>query len=231
MTNPATIDIQDGVATITLDDGKANAFGFAMLDALDACLTEAIEGSEVIVLTGRPGIMCAGFDLKVMREAPDQAGDMVRKGGEFLLRLFSAPQPVLIASTGHGIAAGGLLMLAADYRIGVAGATRYGLNESAIGMVLPPYGMSLARFKLDNRALDKAVVGAELFLPEQANDVGYLDEVVAEADFAARVAEKVAYFKELDSAAYAGNKKYIRGALIKEIRADLDAGLGMNVSA
>ena len=230
MTNPATIDIKDGVATITLDDGKANAFGFAMLEALDACLTEAIDGADVIVLTGRPGIMCAGFDLKVMREAPDQAGDMVRKGGELLLRLFSAPKPVLIASTGHGIAAGGLLMLAADYRIGVAGDTRYGLNESAIGMVLPPYGMSLARFKLDNRTIDKAVVGAQLFLPEEAAEVGYLDEVVAEADFDASVAEKVAYFKQLDGAAYAGNKKYIRGALIEEIHAGLDAGQGMNVT-
>lgn len=230
MITPATIDIKDGVATITLDDGKANAFGFAMLEALDTCLSKAIDEAEVIVLTGRPGIMCAGFDLKVMREAPEQASDMVRRGGEFLLKLFSAPKPVLIASTGHGIAAGGLLMLAADYRIGVAGDTRYGLNESAIGMVLPPYGMSLARFKLDNRSIDKAVVGAQLFSPEEATDVGYLDEVVAEADFAARVAEKVAYFKQLDGPAYAGNKKYIRGEMSAEIRADLDTGKGMNVS-
>ena len=53
------------------------------------------------------------------------------------MRIFSSKKPIAIASPGHGIAAGGLLMLAADYRIGVDGDSRYGLNESAIGMVLP----------------------------------------------------------------------------------------------
>lgn len=229
MSTHASVAIEDGIATITLDDGKANAFGFAMMEAINACLDEAEEKADVIVLTGRPGITCAGFDLKVMRETPKEASKMVKLGGELLLRLFATPKPLIIAASGHGIAAGGLLMLTSDYRIGLQGDARFGLNESAIGMVLPPFGIELARFKLDNRKLDASAVNAELFLPDAAIDVGFLDEVCTEADFAARVSEKAKQLQELDSRALAGNKKLIRGATIEKIAAGLQSGDGMQV--
>ena len=126
------------IATITLDDGKANALGFTMIEHINKALDEAEAGADVIVMTGREGVMTAGFDLKVMRNEPERVMDLVTQGGQLLVRIFASPKPVLLASTGHGIAAGALLMLAGDYRISMAGDFKYGLNESAIGMVLPP---------------------------------------------------------------------------------------------
>ena len=76
-----------------------------------------------------------------MQNDANKVPEMVGNGGRLLVRIFSSKKPVIIASPGHGIAAGGLLMLAADYRIGVDSESRYGLNESAIGMVLPPLAM------------------------------------------------------------------------------------------
>jgi enoyl-CoA hydratase len=229
MSSFATLSITDRIATLTLDDGKANAFGFAMMEAINTCLDEAEANADVIVLKGRPSIMCAGFDLKVMNNSPDDATQMVRLGGELLLRLFSCAKPVVISTSGHGIAAGGLLMLAADYRIGTQGEARYGLNESAIGMVLPPFGMDMARFKLNNQYLDASVVGAELYLPDAAVRVGYLDEVVAPENLDARTLEKAQALLELDGKAFAGNKKIIRGAAIEKIRAELETGAGLQV--
>ena len=230
MSAAATISITDRIATITMDDGKANAFGFDMMAAINACLDEAENAADVTILTGRPGIMCAGFDLKVMKNAPEDATEMVRLGGDLLLRLFGSKQPIIIAATGHGIAAGGLLMLSGDYRIAAAGDARFGLNETAIGMVLPPFGMDLARFKLNNQFLDAAVVGATLYSPEEAATVGYVDQVVAADKVMDCALEKATAIQQLDLTAYAGNKKIIRGAMIEKIAADLASGKGLKVS-
>ena len=224
------VEIEDGIATITLDDGKANALGFSMIEHINKALDEAEAAADVIVMTGREGVMTAGFDLKVMRNEPDRVMDLVTQGGQMLVRIFASPKPVLLASTGHGIAAGALLMLSGDYRISMAGDFKYGLNESAIGMVLPPYGMDLARFKLNQKFLDMAVVGADLYDPEMASQIGYTDEVAAADKFASRVREKAEYFKTLDAKAYTGNKRHIRQALADKMAADLKASSGEAVA-
>lgn len=221
MSEFAKVKIEEGIATITLDDGKANALGFTMIEHINKALDEAETGADVIVIAGREGVMTAGFDLKVMRNEPDRVMDLVTQGGQLLVRIFSCPKPVLLASTGHGIAAGALLMLTGDYRISMAGDFKYGLNESAIGMVLPPYGIDLARFKLDQKYLDMAAVGADLYDPEMARDIGYTDEVVVAGKFQARVREKAEYFKALDAKAYAGNKRLVRKTLAEKMEADL----------
>ena len=223
MSEFAKIEIESGIATITLDDGKANALGFTMIEHINKALDTAEADADVIVLTGRPGVMTAGFDLKVMRNEPDRVMDLVTQGGDMLVRIFGSDKPVIVASPGHGIAAGALLMLSGDYRIGVAGDFKYGLNESAIGMVLPPFGMDLARFKLNQKYLDIAVVGADLFGPKPASEIGFLDEVAAPDDFSARVREKAEYCKTLDGKAYAGNKREIRQSLVKKMTAELHA--------
>lgn len=231
MSDFATCQINDGIAVITMDDGKANAFSFDMMAAINTAMDEAEANADVIVLTGRAGVMCAGFDLKVMQNDAEKVPEMVGNGGALLVRIFSCKKPVIIASAGHGIAAGGLLMLSADYRIGIDGESRYGLNESAIGMVLPPFGYDLAVFKINNKYLDRCFIGAELIDPQTAVEASFLDEVVAPEDLMARAMEKAQELQKLDGKAYAGNKKLVRGALTDKMSADLksQAGLSVNV--
>jgi enoyl-CoA hydratase len=229
MTEFATCAIEDGIATITLDDGKANAFGFDMMAAINAAMDDAEANADAIIITGREGVMCAGFDLKVMQNDADKVPLMVGNGGRLLVRIFSSKKPIIIASTGHGIAAGGLLMLAADYRIGVDSESRYGLNESAIGMVLPPFGYDLAAFKINNKYLDRCFAGAELIDPATAIEASFLDEVVATDKPMDRAREKAAEMQKLDGRAFAGNKKLVRGALTEKMAADLESGKGLQV--
>lgn len=230
MTDFASCTITDGIALITMDDGKANAFSFDMMAALNAAMDEAEANADVIVITGRAGVTCAGFDLKVMQNEPEKVAEMVGKGGELLVRIFGCKKPVIIASAGHGIAAGGLLMLAADYRIGVEGDSRYGLNESAIGMVLPPFGYDLAVYKINNKYLDSCFVGAELMDPQTAVKAGFLDEAVAADALLERAMVKAAEMQKLDGKAYAGNKKLVRGVLTDKMTADLKSAKGLDVN-
>ena len=55
--------LQDKVAVIGLDDGKANAVGHAFVDAMTEGLDRAEKEASAVVLTGRRGVQ-RGFDLK-----------------------------------------------------------------------------------------------------------------------------------------------------------------------
>ena len=57
----ATLTIENEIAVITMDDGKANAINPAMLDALNAALDEAEKSAKAIVITGRPDRFSGGW--------------------------------------------------------------------------------------------------------------------------------------------------------------------------
>jgi enoyl-CoA hydratase/carnithine racemase len=56
----------DEVATITMDDGKVNALSRPLLTELGAALDRAAADGAVVVLTGRPGVLSAGFNRAVL---------------------------------------------------------------------------------------------------------------------------------------------------------------------
>jgi enoyl-CoA hydratase len=103
----ATLKIENDIAVITMDDGKANAISLVMLDAVNAALDEAEKSASVIILTGRPERFSAGFDLKFLAtSAPEDVRRLVNGGGKLAFRRFTSKQPIIIAATGHAIAMG-----------------------------------------------------------------------------------------------------------------------------
>jgi enoyl-CoA hydratase len=98
----------------------------------------------------------------------------------------AAPVPVLAACTGHALAAGALLLLAADYRIGEPGQYTLGLNETRIGIALPQFAVDMARVRLSTNRLVAATLCASIVGPEEACDYGYLDGIESEATAAAQ---------------------------------------------
>ena len=117
-----------------MDDGKANALGFAMLAQLAAALDTAERAATVLIICGRPGKFSAGFDLSVMGQGGAGMTRLLRCGAVTSQRLLAFPTPVILAVSGHALAMGALLLLSADYRIGIHGTYKLGLNEVAIGM-------------------------------------------------------------------------------------------------
>ncbi len=175
-----TCSISDDVATITIDDGKANALSHAVLAGIETALDEAEDGeAKVVLLQGRDGKFSAGFDLSVMTAGPTQARDLLGRGAELGLRLYELPVPVVFAVTGHALAMGGILQCCADVRIGAEGPYRIGLPEVRIGMPVPTFAVELCRDRLSPRWFTRAVLLGEGLDPSQALDAGFLDEVVA----------------------------------------------------
>lgn len=214
-----------------LDDGKANALSFAVFEALNAGLDRAEEAGKPLVIVGRPGKFSAGFDLTVMAAGGDSMFRLLRQGADLAIRLLTFSTPVVLAVSGHALAMGALLCLSADYRIGIAGPYKLGLNEVAIGMTLPWFGIELAKSGLEETQLSQAVGLAKIYDPEGAVAAGYLDEVVAGDALDSRVEEVVAGFANLNMQAHRATKERLRENLLERLeialRRDFGEGLGI----
>ena len=220
-----TTELNDGVLTISMDDGKANALGHDMLGALEEAFTQAQSDASAVVLVGRPGKFSAGFDLKVMLQSAEAAQGLLRPGATFLARLLEFPKPVVAACTGHAIAAGGMLLLASDIRIGMPGAFKIGLNEVANGMELPVFGMDLARFRVSTHHLNVATLQAHMYDPTTAVESGFLDRVTDADALLAEAQSEAARLGALPAHAYAGTKRRLRGEVAQHMRDTLEDDL------
>ena len=216
-----TFGVEDKVAVLRLDDGKANAVGHQFIDSMNEGLDRAENEASSVVILGRAGVFSAGFDLKVLSEGAEARKALVDKGAAMLLRLFRYPLPVITASSGHAIAAGALVLLAADSRLGANTESKYGLNETAIGMSLPPFGLEMAKCRISKRYQTEAIIQATLYSPEDAKKVGFIDEVVDQTALEQRAIDIAAKCAELPSQAYSQMKNDLRKDFIERIEASL----------
>ena len=213
----------DKVVCISVDDGRANAFSPSLLVALSQELAEAEADSEVgaAVIAGNQKAFFAGFDLDVIGSGDSKAiAEMTTAGGAFIRQAYGASLPVVAASTGHAVAAGALLLCGCDYRVGVDGPVKIGLNEVAIALTLPKWALLIASERLSKRYLQVSVANAQIFDGSGAVDAGFLDEVTTPDQVVDRAIEVAQGFAEqLDAKAYAATVRNLRGGLLGEMDA------------
>lgn len=206
MTELVTYELDDGIATITLNNGKANALSSDVFEAFHKALDQAEQDKAIVILTGQPGMFSGGYDLKEMQTGPKEAMALVKTGSTMARRLAAFPLPVIAACSGHAIAKGAFILLSVDYRIGVQGSFKLGLNEVAIGMTMHHAGIEIARHRLAPAFFYRAVVNAEIFDPKGAVVAGFLDETVAPEQLAERASAVAAQFRQLNLRAHRETK-------------------------
>ena len=224
-TSTVTCTIDDGVAVVRLDDGKVNVITHGVIADLHAALDQSLAGATAVAIIGREGKLSAGFDLKEMTATPEAAGALVGAGGRLLMRIYGHPQPVVLGVTGHALAAGALLALSCDTRIGTDGPAKIGLNETAIGLGLPHYAIELAQARLAVRHLVRGALQAELYDPDGAVEAGYLDRTVPAADLERTVIDEARRLGQLSGGAYRHTKLALHQALIDRVLEALDADM------
>ncbi len=180
MTNPVTYTLEDGVAHITMDDGKVNAMSPILLQAIHDAFDQAEQDKAVVLLSGNDRIFSAGFDMGVF--ATGTAEDIHRMmllGANLIVKLLSFPFPVVAACAGSAYPMGAFLLLSSDLRIGTTADIKIGLNEVRIGMTLPLFATELARYRLAPAYFNRTATTGELYGPEDAQRAGFLDKTVA----------------------------------------------------
>lgn len=209
--------LENGIATLTLNNGKVNAISPDVIAAFNAALDQAKTDRAIVIITGQPGILSGGYDLKVMTAGPKEAVALVTAGSTLARRLLSHPFPVIVACPGHAVAKGAFLLLSADYRIGVDGPFSIGLNEVQIGMTMHHAGIELARDRLRRSAFHRSVINGEMFDPKSAVDAGFLDKVVAAEELQGAALAAARQLKKINMNAHKNTKLKVRKALLEAL--------------
>ncbi|EUB72526.1 Enoyl-CoA hydratase/isomerase [Pseudomonas sp. GM41(2012)] len=209
--------LEDGIATLTLSNGKVNAISPDVIAAFNAALDQAVTDRAVVIITGTPGMLSGGYDLKVMTSGPKEAVALVTAGSTLTRRLLSHPFPVIVACPGHAVAKGAFLLLSVDYRIGVDGPFTIGLNEVQIGMTMHHAGIELARDRLRKSAFHRAVINAEMFNPQSAVDAGFFDLVVSAEELQGAALAAARQLKKINMTAHKNTKLKVRKALLERL--------------
>ncbi|MCG8294829.1 crotonase/enoyl-CoA hydratase family protein [Pseudomonas entomophila] len=217
MSELITYHAEDGIATLTLNNGKVNAISPDLIVAFNAALDRAVEERAIVIITGQPGILSGGYDLKVMTAGPKEAVGLVTAGSTLARRLLSHPFPVIVASPGNAVAKGAFLLLSGDYRIGVEGPYKICLNEVQIGMTMHHAGIELARDRLSRAAFQRAVNNAEIFDPQGAREAGFLDKVVPAEQLHEAALAAARELKKLNMLAHKNTKLKVRKALLEAL--------------
>ena len=215
-----TYNMEDGIAQITMDDGKANAMDWGYFEEMGKSMDHAEnDGAKILVITGRRRFFSGGLDLKLLptlsaREMKDFATTFART----MLRVFSFPVPTIAASTGHAIAGGAMLTFACDRRFALDGPYRIQMNETLIGIPLPTWMFLIARSAVPSRWRNEALLHARAYNPTEALERGMVEAVAQDADsLAAHVKAATAELLTLNLPAYAASKKNSRQADIEHV--------------
>jgi enoyl-CoA hydratase len=218
--------LEGRTAVVRLDDGRANGLSPAVVAAVSDALDRAESEAGAVLITGREGRFSGGFDLETMRAGPDAAYPLVLAGGELMMKMAEYPLPIVAGCTGHAVAAGALLLLSSDLRLGAEGAFKIGLSEVAIGMTLPIFGVELARARISKRHFARATAQAELYRPESAVDAGYLDQTVPAEQLLDRALAEGERLAALSQPAFGNTKRRGSEAMVARVRASLEEDIG-----
>jgi enoyl-CoA hydratase len=216
-------ELAGDVAVVRLEGGKANAMNEAFLDGLDRAFGEFESSTaKAAVITGYATYFSAGLDLAAL--APMSRADLrafLAKFHRAMLRVFRCSRPVVAAVNGHAIAGGCVLAMQADHRVAAAGAFKIGLNETQIGIGLPPVVVETMRLRLPPAAWNDVMLEGRLFTPQEARDRGLVDEIVAPERVESAALDVARRLASVPSAAYAHVKSAIRGPAIAVLERDV----------
>jgi enoyl-CoA hydratase len=203
----------DNVASISMDDGKANVMSVPMFVLFNEALDRAErENVRLLVIRGRPGMFSGGLDMRLLPTlSPAEIGTLAREFARTMLRVFTFPCPTAAAVTGHAIAGGAILAAACDRRFAADGPYRFQINEVAIGIPVPSWMLLIARTAVPPHHHVEAILHARPFDPRAALARGIVEAVVnAGEDVGDAAVKACADLAALSPPAYAETKRRMR---------------------
>jgi enoyl-CoA hydratase len=213
-------EIDQGMAQITMDDGKANAMDFAFFEEMGEALDRAEgDGAKTLIITGRPGYFSAGLDIKLMPTlSPAELNRLAETFARTLLRVFSVPLPTVAVCSGHAVAGGAMLALSCDLRFAVDGPYRIQMNEMLVGIPFPSWMLLIGRSSVPVQWFVEAFLHAGAYSPAEAVARGMFHGLIKEGeDPIARARVEAEKLKALNLPAYGTSKKRLRDADVNHV--------------
>lgn len=191
---PVTLDVVDGVATVTIDrPEKRNAMSAAVADALADHLASVADRDDVrcVVVTGAGGAFCAGGDIERMREraaddAPvdDHVRELRRTVSRGVASVATCPLPTVATIDGPAVGAGATLAIACDLQVAAESAV-VGFSFRQVGLSVDSGASHLLPQVVGVNTAKRLVFTGELLSAAEALDLGLVTHVFADEEFEA----------------------------------------------
>jgi enoyl-CoA hydratase len=227
MTTVRTEDRDEGIRVLTLARPPANAITPELLSDLESALEAARgdDGVRAVVLTGEGRFFSAGLDLRGGIDfagaiTPNVTSDPFAPLRDCLLAFLRFPKPTVAMLGGHAIAGGLILVLACDYRLGLDGDYRIGLNEVEIGASFPKAASGVVHLRLTHQQASELLLGAALYPASQAVRLGVVDELLSLDSFEDTVMRRAARLGSFPRDAYAHTKAALVADAITRVELD-----------
>lgn len=174
---PWVIQTENGIKTVTMADPGPNAMDLEFLSRL---LREIQPDADTdgLILTGNGRFFSAGLDIVRLQNAPrGRIKRVITQLNTLLAKIMTISGPVIAIVNGHAVGGGCLLALSCDYRVGVRGNYKMGINEFDLGVPLPPAGLLALRKELSTEQESELTSPGRVYSPEEALAMGFLDEL------------------------------------------------------
>jgi enoyl-CoA hydratase len=219
------VEDEAGIALVRIERPPANAMDLELLQESHALLGELRSAEPAaVVLTGREEFFSAGVDLKVAPTlGPQDQRAMVDGINRMFAGWYGFPRPVVCAVNGHAIAGGLILALCGDRRIG-ARRGKLGLTELRAGIPYPAVAMTVVQAELSPQAARRLVLEADLVGPDEALELGALDELRGAPEVLSRSLKVAAELASLPRATYSRVKQQLRGPAVAAMERVIRSG-------
>ena len=205
----------NGIVVAQLNRAPANALTVEFLLEIEGHFRrlEADENVRAVVLKGYDKVFSAGMDLKMLATLNDVPGqtEVVDALNRAYGAMYGFSKPLVAAATGHAIAGGLFFLLVADYRVGAAGGSQYGLSEVRVGVAFPVAPAEIVRAELPAPVARRILLTGRPVGVDAALAGGILDEVVEASDVETRAVEQALALAASPAEAYAQVKVQLEG--------------------
>ena len=213
-------ELENDVAHIMMDDGKANAMDFDFFEEMGRALDRLEgEGAKSLIITGRPGFFSGGLDMKLMATlSPTDLNTLAETFARTMLRVFMLPLPTIALCTGHAVAGGAILAFSCDLRFAFEGPYRIQMNEMVVGIPLPSWMLLIGRSAIPVQWFGEAFLHAMAYSPAEAMEKGMLHGVIKNKEEALSYTKaQTEKLKNLNLQAYHESKKRLRQSDVRNV--------------
>jgi len=207
------VDDDAGIAILTMNRPPANSLSLEMNEAICTAIKNVEANPKIqsaILASSNPKIFSAGLDIsELVSPDKDRLPKFWNSLQQVYIDLYGSRLATVAAIQGHAPAAGCFLAMACDYRIMSAGDINsvtkkkhiptIGLNETKLGIAAPSWMGQLLVRTIGYRQAELALALGTLFPPEEALEVGLVDDVVSQEPSVSTNLDGYALFELLPS--------------------------------
>jgi enoyl-CoA hydratase/carnithine racemase len=230
MTDAVELDVEDGIATLTLNrPDNRNALSSEMSGAIIDAVDEVEEDDEArcLVVTGKEGTFCAGGDVNAMvqlmsgqAELHEAVERIQHETSRAIQRVAEFHLPTIARVDGVAYGAGANLAIAADVTLASADA-RISFGFRQVGLAIDTGTSYLLPRQVGVSKAKEIVFTGEMLGAEEAADLGLFNHVYAE-DFDSRADEFVEQIATGPTVALRTSKKLIEQGFDASLKDALD---------